>query len=164
VMAVPELRCHGVFPGTVLGRFKPFKANADRRHHISKQRHWATNFAAYDAVLRQRGSLTVRITDAAIVAWKTDARTTRGDHSAARNNPARISRSVRVLMASPNGRKSRPVRCWPERIAGRSNVLLAKRHHVRRQIFRNATASIPRMLGSPRHAAYSITHADGLRN
>ena len=37
----------------------PFKANQDRRHHIPKQRHRVTNWAAYDVALRQRGSLTV---------------------------------------------------------------------------------------------------------
>ncbi len=36
-----------------------FKANQDRRHHIPKQRHRVTNWAAYDIALRQRGSLTV---------------------------------------------------------------------------------------------------------
>ena len=56
----------------------PFKANAAHRHHISKQRHRATNSAAYDAALRQRGSLTVWFTDAAIAAWKAEPRTTRG--------------------------------------------------------------------------------------
>ncbi len=56
----------------------PFKANAERRHHIPKQRHRATNSAAYDAALRQRGSLTVWFTDAAIAAWKAEPRATRG--------------------------------------------------------------------------------------
>jgi Transposase DDE domain len=56
----------------------PFKANAERRHHIPKQRHRATKAAAYDAALRQRGSLTVGFTDAAIAAWKAEPRTTRG--------------------------------------------------------------------------------------
>ncbi len=56
----------------------PFKANADRRHHIPKQRHRATNSAAYDAALRQRGSLTVWFTEEAIAAWKAEPRTTRG--------------------------------------------------------------------------------------
>jgi len=37
----------------------PFKANADRRHRIPKQRHRVTNWAAYDAALRARGGLTV---------------------------------------------------------------------------------------------------------
>ena len=56
----------------------PFKANADRRHHIPKQRHRVTNPAAYDAALRQRGSLTVWFTEEAIAAWKAEPRTTRG--------------------------------------------------------------------------------------
>jgi len=56
----------------------PFKANAERRHHIPKQRHRAANSATYDAALRQRGSLTVWFTDAAIAAWKAEPRTTRG--------------------------------------------------------------------------------------
>ena len=37
----------------------PFKANRNRRHHIPKQQHRVTNWAAYDAGLRARGSLTV---------------------------------------------------------------------------------------------------------
>jgi hypothetical protein len=56
----------------------PFKANADRRHHIPKQRRKVTNWAAYDASLRQRGSLTVWFTDEAIAAWRAAPRTTRG--------------------------------------------------------------------------------------
>ena len=56
----------------------PFKANADRRHHIPKQRRRLTSSAACDAALRQRGSLTVWFTDAAIAAWKAEPRTTRG--------------------------------------------------------------------------------------
>jgi hypothetical protein len=56
----------------------PFKANQDRRHHIAKQRHRVTNWAEYDAALRQRGSLTVWFTDAAIAAWRAEPRTTRG--------------------------------------------------------------------------------------
>ena len=56
----------------------PFKANAAHRHHIPKQRHRVTNSAAYDAALRQRGSLTVWLTDEAIAFWKAAPRTTRG--------------------------------------------------------------------------------------
>jgi hypothetical protein len=56
----------------------PFKANAERRHHIPKQRHRVTNWAAYDAGLRQRGSLTVWFTEEAISAWQAEPRTTRG--------------------------------------------------------------------------------------
>jgi DDE family transposase len=56
----------------------PFKANAARRHRIPKQRHRVTNWAEYDAALRQRGSLTVWFTDAAIAAWRAEPRTTPG--------------------------------------------------------------------------------------
>ena len=56
----------------------PFKTNQDRRHHIPKQRHGVTNWAAYDIALRQRGSLTVWFTDAAIAAWQAEPRATRG--------------------------------------------------------------------------------------
>src|SRR4051794_15468437 len=56
----------------------PFKANAPRRHHIPKQRRKVTNWPAYDASLRQRGSLTVWFTDEAIAAWRAEPRTTRG--------------------------------------------------------------------------------------
>ena len=37
-----------------------------------------TNWAEYDAALRQRGSLTVWFTDEAITAWAAELRTTRG--------------------------------------------------------------------------------------
>jgi hypothetical protein len=37
----------------------PFKSNAGHRHHIPRQRHRVTNWAAHDAGLRARGSLTV---------------------------------------------------------------------------------------------------------
>src|SRR5690242_11285898 len=47
----------------------PFEANAARRHRIPRQRHRVTNWAEYDAALRQRGSLTVWFTDEAIAAW-----------------------------------------------------------------------------------------------
>jgi len=56
----------------------PFKVKAACRRHIPKQRHQVTNWAEYDAALRQRGSLTVWFTDAAIAAWRAKPRTTRG--------------------------------------------------------------------------------------
>src|SRR5215211_6746302 len=42
------------------------------------QKHKVTNWPAYDASLRQRGSLTVWFTDEAIAAWTAEPRTTRG--------------------------------------------------------------------------------------
>lgn len=56
----------------------PFKVNQDRRHHIPRQRHRVTNWAEYDAALRQRGSLTLWFSEAAIAAWKAEPRTTPG--------------------------------------------------------------------------------------
>jgi hypothetical protein len=44
----------------------PFKLNQDHRHHIPRQRHKVTNWPAYEAGLRQRGSLTVWFTDEAV--------------------------------------------------------------------------------------------------
>src|SRR4051794_29171734 len=56
----------------------PFKLNQAGRHHIPRQRRTVTNWPAYDASLRQRGSLTVWFTDEAIAAWRAEPRTTRG--------------------------------------------------------------------------------------
>jgi hypothetical protein len=56
----------------------PFKANAARRHRIPKQLYRVTNWAEYDAALRQRGSLTGWFTAEAIAAWRAEPRTTRG--------------------------------------------------------------------------------------
>src|SRR4051794_30982431 len=56
----------------------PFKLNQDRRHHIPRQQRKVTNWPAYDASLRQRGSLTVWFTDEAVEAGGAQPRTTRG--------------------------------------------------------------------------------------
>ena len=56
----------------------PFKLNQDRRHHIPRQTHKVTNWPAYEAGLRQRGSLTVWFSDEAIEAWAAEPRATRG--------------------------------------------------------------------------------------
>src|SRR4051812_22386694 len=59
----------------------PFKANADRRHRIFRQRQRVTNWAEYDAGLRARGSLTVWFSDEAVEGWRAEARTGRGGPS-----------------------------------------------------------------------------------
>ena len=64
----------------------PFKLNQDRRHHVPRQTHKVTNslgallrsWPAYEAGLRQPGSLTAWFTDEAIEAWAAEPRTTRG--------------------------------------------------------------------------------------
>src|ERR1700759_2287179 len=56
----------------------PFKANADRRHHIPTQQERVTNWSEYDTALRQRGDLTVWFSEEAIAAWRAEPRTNRG--------------------------------------------------------------------------------------
>jgi hypothetical protein len=48
----------------------PHKYNADRRHSALKTRYKVTNWQAYEAGLRQRGSLTIWFTEEAIAAWR----------------------------------------------------------------------------------------------
>ncbi len=72
----------------------PFKLNQDRRHHIPRQRRQVTNWPAYDASLRQRGSLTVWFTDEAIAAWAVEPRTTRGGQS--RYSPVAILTALTI--------------------------------------------------------------------
>jgi hypothetical protein len=56
----------------------PFKTNAARRHHIPRQKHRITDWAAYEAGLRARGSLTGWFTPEAVAAWRAEPRTGRG--------------------------------------------------------------------------------------
>jgi hypothetical protein len=56
----------------------PFKLSQPGRRHIPRQRRKVTNWPAYDASLRQRGSLTVWFTEEAIASWRAEPRTTRG--------------------------------------------------------------------------------------
>jgi len=55
-----------------------FKLNQDCRRHIPKQKHKLMNWRAYDASLRQRGSLTVWFMDEALEAWRVAPRATPG--------------------------------------------------------------------------------------
>src|SRR3984957_19734585 len=56
----------------------PIKFNQDHRHNIPRQQQKVTNWPAYEAGLRQRGSLTVWFTDEAVSAWAAAPRITRG--------------------------------------------------------------------------------------
>lgn len=56
----------------------PFKHNSARRHRIPKQKFKVTNWAEYEAGLRQRGSVTFWISEAAIAGWIAPLRKTRG--------------------------------------------------------------------------------------
>lgn len=60
----------------------PHKANAVRRHHIARPKRRVVNWAEYDAALRQRGSLTIWVSDEAIAGWKAAPRRTPGGQPA----------------------------------------------------------------------------------
>ena len=56
----------------------PHKVNAAQRQGAPRPKRRVTNWRAYDASLRQRGSLTIWFTEEAIAAWRAEPRTTRG--------------------------------------------------------------------------------------
>lgn len=56
----------------------PHKFNTGGRDKIPKQKYRVTNWAEYNEGLRQRGDLTVWISDDALVLWSAPLRTTRG--------------------------------------------------------------------------------------
>ncbi|MEH6580234.1 MAG: IS5 family transposase [Amphritea sp.] len=56
----------------------PNKHNAARRHHIPKMKFKVTNWPEYEAGLRQRGSITLWVTDEAIANWQAAPRLTPG--------------------------------------------------------------------------------------
>ena len=58
----------------------PHKFNADRRGKIPKQKHRVTNWSEYNEGLRQRGDLTVWISEDALGLWSAPRRTTPGGH------------------------------------------------------------------------------------
>ena len=59
----------------------PNKHNATRRHHIPKMKFRVKNWAAYDAGLRRRGSLTLWVTPEVLDGWQAARRTTPGGQS-----------------------------------------------------------------------------------
>ena len=54
----------------------PYKFNADRRVKILRQKQRVTNWSEYNEGLRQRGDLTVWISDEALDLWAAPRRTT----------------------------------------------------------------------------------------
>src|SRR3954462_2612314 len=101
----------------------PFKANAARRHHIPKQRRRITNWAEYDAALRQRGSLTVWFTEAAIAAWEAEPRTTPGGqphHSALAITTALTLKAVfRLALRQTEGLRLHHSSAWSRSLRSR---------------------------------------------
>lgn len=56
----------------------PFKYNSPRRHRIPKMKFKVTNWAEYEAGLRQRGSITFWLSEDVLAAWHAPKRKTRG--------------------------------------------------------------------------------------
>lgn len=56
----------------------PHKFNGNRREKIPKQKHWVTNWPDYNESLRQRGDLTVWISEDVLGLRSAPSRTTRG--------------------------------------------------------------------------------------
>src|SRR5512142_201703 len=79
----------------------PHKYHANRRHHIPKARYRVTNWAAYEAGLRQRGSLTIWVTDDAIEAWRAAPRTTPGGQPCSSALAIETALTLRVVFDLP---------------------------------------------------------------
>jgi len=79
----------------------PHKYNADRRHRIPKRRYKVTNWQAYEAGLRQRGSLTIWFTEEAIAAWRAAPRTTPGGQARYSDLAIETSLILRTVFHQP---------------------------------------------------------------
>jgi hypothetical protein len=78
----------------------PHKYNADRRHHIPRARYKVTNWKAYEAGLRQRGSLTIWFSEEAVAAWRA-ARTTPGGQARYSDLAIETSLILRTVFHQP---------------------------------------------------------------
>lgn len=79
----------------------PHKYNADRRHRIPKRRYKVANWPAYEAGLRQRGSLTIWFTDEAIAAWRAAPRITPGGQARYSDLAIETSLILRAVFHQP---------------------------------------------------------------
>jgi hypothetical protein len=136
----------------------PFKANAARRHHIPKQRHKLTNWAEYDASLRQRGSLTVWFSDEAVAAWRAEPRTTRGGqahYSALAIRTALTLRAVfRLALRQTEGLIGSVLRLLGLDLAVPDHSTLSRRAE---------TLEVPRPCSSSREPVHLLVDSTGLR-
>src|SRR5512134_1459055 len=109
----------------------PYKANADRRHHIPRPKRRVTNWVEYDAALRQRGSLTVWFTEEAIAAWRAEPRTTPGgqpNYSALAITTALTLRAVfRLALRQTEGRIASIVRVLGLDLLGPDHSTIGRR-------------------------------------
>jgi hypothetical protein len=79
----------------------PHKFNADRRDKIPKQKQQVTNCAEYDESLRQRGDLTVWISDDALAVWSAPPRTTPGGQPVYSDLAIEMCLTLRMVFKQP---------------------------------------------------------------
>jgi hypothetical protein len=79
----------------------PHKYNANRRHRIPRSRYKVTNWKAYEAGLRQRGSLTIWFTEEAVTAWRAAPRTTPGGQARYSDLAIETSLILRTVFHQP---------------------------------------------------------------
>jgi hypothetical protein len=75
------------------------KFNADRRHKIAKQKFQVPNWPAYNESLRQRGDLTIWVSDEAL--WLAPRRTSPGDQPKYSDLEITLCLSLRVVYGLP---------------------------------------------------------------
>ena len=79
----------------------PHKHNTNRRHHIPRARYKVTNWKAYEAGLRQRGSLTIWFSEEAVTAWRAAPRTTPGGQARHSDLAIETSLILRTVFHQP---------------------------------------------------------------
>jgi len=79
----------------------PHKHNDTRRHKIPKQKYKVTNWATYNESLRQRGDLTVWISDEALIQWPGPHRTSRGGQPKYSDLAITMCLTLRVVYDQP---------------------------------------------------------------
>lgn len=79
----------------------PYKHNAGKRHHILKAKFTVNNWPAYEAGLKQHGSLTLWITPQAIAQWKAAAHTSPGGQARYSDPAIQIWQMLRTAFRIP---------------------------------------------------------------
>jgi hypothetical protein len=79
----------------------PNKHHDARRHHIPKITFKVTNWSAYEAGLRRRGSLTLWVSDEAIAAWRAAPRKTPGGQARYSETAIETALMVRLVFHQP---------------------------------------------------------------
>jgi hypothetical protein len=79
----------------------PHKYNVERRHHIPRACYKVTNWKAYEAGLRQRGSLTIWFSEEAVAAWQAAPQTTPGGQARYSDLAIETSLILRTVFHQP---------------------------------------------------------------